>query len=348
MTACPDCGAEEQHPEDCGHQANLAAECHRNALMPCPRHFSQCSGQALNASELGPGSAGSPFVQELMHLNADGFLDHAYYLWTGLAGRYAVPEGASRQEYLRKLPTVVLPPGAPPFMPQVAQLATFSGRAAVLSDTDTVEAVWHAARELEPAAMLSFMGSMAASARVNVEANPVCTVDHIAAYHLLGSQVNSGRQLAVLPMLVDMMVSNQREDDEGVLVAFRRLMDLPGHEPMVRAVDVVSRTLGQMIHADVAVMTTDGRPTAKNGWVGVLQGMVDVVRASPQDTNRSVMAGVWSVRAAQAYASCTSPQDATARLQQVVRDHGDPARFGVDVLMGATQILGYLAPAPKP
>lgn len=340
-----DCGCDQQHPplEGCGHQENVEGACHRNAVIPCPGHFTKLSGQALAAATPGRGDALSDsrtFMELIQHINRDGYIVSTFYTWVALLGRYAVPPGRTPDETLRAMPPVPnVPPGSPEYLVQVGNLVGYVSRAAVAGDGATVSAVLEVAQDkLEGEGLLAFLASVAASAHVAVETNDDCTTDHIAMYHLMGSQVAEPVGLSVLPFAVDMVVAQQTGDVEAASNAFKSILELPGTRPLAAAVDVVSRTLGQLIVPGVSLAATRGLPSVE----GAVQGMVDLAVASPENTSRELMAGVWAVRAAEAYAGATGPHDATERIRAVARQHGKPFDFGMDVVLSTTQMMGYM------
>lgn len=335
MSHCPHCNTDHTPPSDCGHQAECVDGCHRSALMPCPQHFLILSGSALGAALTGDGRS---FIQAVEHLNRDGYVMAAYFTWTAILGRYAVNEGQDPLEVVRAIGEVPVPEGVPEYVARAAPLILHATRAALVGDGDTLEATLAVAQELEGSALLSFLMSIAASASIHADTTEACTSDHVAAYHLLGSQVGDGTGFEVLPFLVGMVVAQQAADADAALRYFRQLADLPGARPLVVAVDIVGRTLGQMIEPDVTVLSCGGRPDAG----GELTGVVDVERATPTNLSRELMAGVWAVRTAQAYAAATSEHAATAAVRALLVEHGDPGVFEVDVILAGTQILGYM------
>jgi hypothetical protein len=72
-----------------------------------------------------------------------------------------------------------------------------------------------------------------------------------------------------------------------------------------------------------------------------IQGVVDVGLASPEVESPGVMAGVWALRAAEQYAAAADEDDATNRIRELIREHGSFGKFGTDVVLAGTQILGY-------
>lgn len=335
---CPDCGDPEHEAPigDCGHQAKTDL-CHRAQYLHCPHHFTNVAAKAMAAALPGYGTDTPHFVAHLDHLNRDGYLESAFYMWAGLVGRYAVGEDETQEAFLARKTKPTVPPDAPEYLHQVASLVTYISRGAITGDMPTIEAAWQVAiGDLSPRALVSVLASMAASAHVVVETSPACTSSHLTAYHLLGSQVSNVAGLAVLPFLAEMVAGHDLDKPELVVEGFHALMELP-NRPLVSAVDVVSRALGQMIDPDVMVVTGSD---FSSGDMTKLTGLINPVHANPQELSREHAAGLWAVRAAHAYAGATGPDDATDRIRAVARDHGHARGFGIDVVAAAVGMLG--------
>lgn len=337
--ACADCGAAHPSfpaPRDCEH-VTKPQPCHRTALMPCPGHFESSSAHTLHAALHGQPGDGS-FLAWISHVDNDGYAIGMFYTWMALLGRYALSEGTTAQQLLEA--PVQLPefgPDAPAYGPQVVQLLNFASRAAVTGDAETLRATLATVNELNnPAAVLSFLKSTAASTYVAVNSHPGCTVDMLSTFHMLGSQVNDQVGFAVLPHLVDMVTAMRAEDLPAAMAAFDAMTDLESPRTLVVAVDVVCRTLGQVIDEDLTVLAGEGGL----GGGGQVSGVVDMATASPDNVTREVMAAVYALRTAQDYAAAASREDATHRLAAAAAAHprGGTA-FAVDVILAGAQLI---------
>lgn len=333
--SCPGCGASHA---TCTHAQET--ECHRNPLLSCPTHFAHTSADALEAAV---GHSDLTFVTAMKHINSDGCTFPAFYTWMALLGRYAVPEGTNREEYLAssaaELPPV--PDGSPDYLEVVVRRLSFASRAAVVNDGATVAATLATVEELSAEATVSFLKSVAASAHLAVDGNDACTSDDVQLYHLLGSQVTEERGFMALPWLADLVKGQWRGDAPLAVEAWTELMRLSDLHPtfMPVVVDVVARALGQMLSPTATLVTTDGQRLAE-GFVPT--GLVDVNVADPANTSPEVMAGVWAARAAEAYAQSSSREDATARIRAVGDAHPRGRfAFAVDVVLAGTSMLGY-------
>lgn len=336
----------EHHPHGpCGHLdvSGAASPCHRSGLMPCPSHFAQQSGLALMYAV--PDSQRTPlkdFATAVQHLNSDGMLVSAFYTWMAMVGRYTVPDGKDPLETLDSIEEPNMPAGAPLFVDQVFNLTKWACRAAVLGDGETVAASLAAANaeETEPRVLLSFLMSAAATAHIAAEVNDACTSQHIGLFQTLGSQVGDADGMVVLPLLVDMVYAYQHRDEDTAVQALEKLVELPGTAPLVAAVDVLGRTLGQLTDENVtmAQCTSKGMPQGKLE----VEGMVNLQTATAENTDSAVMAGVWALRTAHAYGNATSQKAANHAVQALADRHGQPVRFAVDVVMAATQMLSEI------
>lgn len=342
MSGCPSCGDHDHDnlPGGCDHAAET--DCHRNGLLACPTHFAHISADALEGAT-GRGTGDQPFLLALRHINADGYTFCAYYTWMALLGRYAVDPGTDREAFLAKIPVELpeLPGHAPEYLAAVGNRLSFASRAALINDGATVAATLASVEDMTSEATVSFLMSVAASAHLAVDINDACTSDEVQAYHLLGSQVTEEHGFMALPFLADMVLGQWKGDASRATEAWTELMKLSDEHPkfMAVVVDVVSRTLGQMLSADANLITTGGQ---RMGEGFIPTGMVDVKLASPENTPPEVMAGVWAARAAEAYAGATSRDDATTRIQAVGEQHPRGRfAFAVDVVLAGTSMLGY-------
>lgn len=336
-----DCQDEHAH-KPCGHLdvSGAASPCHRSPLMPCPSHFSQQSGLALvHAVPGGLKPNLKDFALSIQHLNSDGMLVSAFYTWMAMVGRYTVPDGKDPLETLDSIEEPNMPPAEHPFVDQVFNLTKWACRAAVLGDGETVAASLAAANadETEPRVLLSFLMSAAATAHIAAEVNDACTSQHIGLFQTLGSQVSDADGMVVLPLLVDMVYAYHHRNEHATVEALKKLTALPGTVPLVTAVDILGRTLGQLTDENVAMAqcTSKGMPVGKLA----VEGMVDLETATPHNTDSAVMAGVWALRTANAYGNATSQPAANRAVQDLADRHGQPVRFAVDVVVGATQML---------
>lgn len=338
MSNCPGCGqdhADNPPFEDCGHPQEGKGQCHTSALMNCTNHFSQLIMRALDASV----KVGQPqaFRDLMLHLNSDGMAVSAWYTWMAMVHRYAVPEGMDRLAAVAAAAPPPPGPDAPAYYTQALPLIAHAYSSAVLGDFTAVEATMHTANAmLDEKGVECFLKSCAASTAVAVD-KADCVPDDLSVWGMLGSQVGNGIGAQVLPILVDMVLAQGKQDAAAVVPLLKALLRLDGMQPMVTAVDILSRAMAQTVSADAMVLYGSGLPGDDNAYSGV----VDVDRATPDNVSRDVMAGVWAIRASKAYADAETEDDATLRIREVARSHGDPLRFATDVVVAATQMLGY-------
>ena len=334
----------EQAPDPCGHMEQEAGRCHSSPLLPCPGHFGQLNGEAMCAADGPPTAAGErPFLEALMHLNNDGYTIAAWYTWMALIGEYSVPPGADKLRALSR-PNPPCPPEAPEYFRLAYPLVAYACRSAVLGDFEAVEATLGTAhRKLDIQGMVSFLKSCAASAQIAVDHNDACTVDHLMAYSLLGSQAANGYGAAVLPCVVDMVVAQKQQRHKDVFPALDRLMKIPGDLALIAATDLLGRALAQTVKVDATMLYGEG-PLTSDG--SSIKGVADIDGAEPENTDRAVMMGVWAMRASRAYAEGTCEGDAADRINAVSQRHGNTGRFALDVVLAGTQILGYSLRTP--
>lgn len=334
---CSDC-AEEADIPDCGHPQDGQNICHISPLFPCPNHFSGLNAQALCAALPSPSPQRS-FTSAVEHLNSDGLIVSAWYTWMAMLGQFSVPPGEDREKILRRpVEPPEIPDDAPAYLRDSAPLVSYACRAAVVGDWDTAEATLQAAHvNLDGEGMMCFLKSIAASTHLATDYNPDCTPQHLALYHLFGSQVEERVGAEVLPYLANMAVGHLTGNEQLVHDVFEALLRLPSHDPLAIGASVVARTLAQITSAEVALVNLGGVP----GSLASVEGMVDVERATEENTDRAVMAGVWTVRAAQAYARAVDLDDAIARVRGVAQHHGQPGQFVMDVVLAGTQMVAY-------
>ncbi len=316
------------YPFGCGHNVT-PKPCHQMWFGACPHHFSHLASKALTGSledEV------HDFLDTLRHLVSDRVLTAAYYTWLAMIGRYT-PRGSD----LRTRRHDSYPGPIPQHLAHVPGLVETACRAAVARDRANMEAVLGVIADGgDLRATLSFMNSIAATAAVTVTLEDDCTPDHITAYLLLGSGATSGWTAAVLPELVDMVMTHRalatgKGRTEDVVTAFRRILDVDPEDPhpLPVACDLVTRLLAQTLEHNVVVLDgTDMR-------------FIDIASASESDTSAEMMASAWTVRAAHAYGNAAGPQEATAGLQAVARSRGDAFQFAADVITAGTQMIAY-------
>ncbi len=311
-------------PFGCGHNVT-PKPCHQMWFSACPHHAAELITQALTTAV---DDDVTPFYETLQHLVADRLLTPAYYTWLAMSGRYAGP-GAD-----------MTTPGAadiPPYLAHIPALVETACRAAQARDHANMDAALSVIADGgDLRATLSFMTSLAATAAITATLDDACTPDHITAFLLLGSQVSSGWGAAVLPDLVDMVmaqhyVSAGKASDDGVVQAFRRIIDIDVEDPhpLPVATDLVTRLLAQTLDDDVIVVDASEMQ------------LIDIDGATPENTSREMLASAWTVRASRAYARAAGPDEASKGLQEVARSRGDAFKFAADVVTAGTQMIAY-------
>ncbi len=335
---CPGCGG--THDEvNCDHDAEN--NCHRTTHMACPHHFWELSGETLGRALPGHVGTAPGFMVALEHLNGHGYVQPAYLTWAALLWRYAMPEGMSVEKDLSHDTMPVLPDEVPEQLRQTIHLVNVACRAAMFGDGQTVLDTFEVVQEMGPHQTVSFLASVAASARMAVETNDACTEDMLLVYHLLGSQTSSPEAYENMPFLAEMVRAAQLNDGRRVVAAMNKLCSKQGATSIVAAVDVVSRALGQLIHPEAFILAGSGDYVPDS--VENVMGLLDWRTADPavDGTPEGAMPGVWAIRTAEAYVAAQDERDATDRLQALTRQHPDgQGAFAIDVVLGGVQMLG--------
>lgn len=327
-------------PYGCAHNL-IGKPCHNMWFTACPNHFSAHTAQALRHA-IGTGDNVVPFYAELQHLVLDRYLTPAYYTWAAMIGRYT-----ERGEDLRVgiLDDGRVTPGGqmPGHAVRVARHVEMTCRAAAAQDPANLDAALEAiADQGETDQTVSFMMSIAASAGLTVNFADACTSEHITAYLLLGSQIQNGWGSVVLPYLVDLVmlhgdIAANRRSPEELPGLVRTLIDsAPTIHPLPVATDIVCRTLAQTVDIDALVVDQ------------ATMTVLDIDRASPENTERAMMAMVWAVRASRAYARAQTAEQGNLALREVVRQRGDGLSFAVDVIAAGTQMIANNIVMPEP
>jgi hypothetical protein len=325
--------------EDCPHVIDAPdQDCHRSLLFPCPGHFAELTSFATHVALPDPRHGGAAaFLHITKHLAADGYLSGAWYTWAAMIHGATPADDADRRAQSLAIPAI--PDDAPGYVYEALPLVSIAVRAAIAGDGLNLQAALEAAGEqLTAEAMLSFLMSMAGTARTHTDSGDSFMPKALSAYYLLGSQVGVGQAAVMLPDLVRLTVAQTCDGDpDDGRRALKRLLarEDPGTRNIPAAIDTVSRTLGQLLTENPTIMTRE-----TGGEMPDL--ILDIATATADNTDRGVMAGVWAVRSAQAYTGADNLQEATGRVQQLVSGHDDPTEFAIDVLVGGTQMLAYL------
>jgi hypothetical protein len=319
----------------CDH--NTDAGCHRfdGPRGACPTHATVLTGTAADTACTGNLAN---FGDLLAHIDGHGWTTAAYYTWLGLLARWGVPAHMDPATVLAE--TTRHQGGGS----TVGRLTDMAVRAAITGDVDTAQAVLGSVTAVDLRTGVGVVGSIAASANYAVHTNAGDETAAVSLGHLFGSQVLTAHGFVAIRPLTDMVLAHMSDDSDAHVAALSSLVEAPTTKPLVAAVDMAGRLMGQLLHEDVTVVSGTG--TGRDRFTGLTLDAVVDWRDESLDatTDPGLMPSILAVRVADLYATCDAAE-VGARVQAMVRDSGDPLRWCANLLVGAAATLAYMVAA---